>query len=488
MGKVYLIGVGPYDEGLITLKALKALEKCHVVLYDRLVNENLLNFLREDCKIFFCGKESGCHYKTQEEINDMLVKFAKEGYTVGRIKGGDPYVFGRGGEEALRLKEENIEFEVIPGITSAIAVLNYAGIPVTHRGISQSFHVFTGNSAKALTYDWRVIAKLNGTIIFLMGLENIEFIVENLLKNGIEPTRECAVISKGTSARQRVIVSRVSDIVEKVKSEKIYSPALIVIGEVINLREKLNWFESKPLFGKRVCITRPKGQSLEFKEKLLELGAEVVETYILKIKPLEENLIKNLDDLHRADYLLFTSANAVNIFFDCLIKLRYDIRKIKAVFGCIGEKTEKELVQRGIVPEIVPEQFVAEALYDKLIGRIKQNDLVIIPRSKNARPFLKEALEKKCNLIEIPIYEVEEFFSQDILLEDIDYFTFTSPSTVKAFIKNFGKDCLMSKKVVAIGPITSNELLRNGISNCVAQKYTIDGIIEKILKLEGYDV
>lgn len=488
MGKVYLIGVGPYDEELITLKALKALEKCNVVLYDRLVNKNILNFLKDDCKIFFCGKESGCHYKTQDEINDMLVKFAKKGDIVGRIKGGDPYVFGRGGEEALRLKEENIEFEVIPGISSAIAALNYAGVPITHRGISQSFHVFTGHSANALSYDWKVISKLNGTLVFLMGLENIEYIIKNLLKHGINPLTLCAVISKGTSARQKVVVSEVANIIDKLKEEKLSSPALIVIGEVVNLREKLNWFEKKPLFGKKICITRPKGQNEEFKQKFLELGAEVVETHVLKIKSLEENLKNYIEDLKKADYVLFTSVNAVNIFFNYLVKLRFDIRNIKAIFACIGEKTEKELIKRGIVPEIVPEQFIAEDLYEKLSHRIKEKDLVIIPRSLNARPFLKEALEGKCKVIEIPIYKVEEIYSHNIPLDDIDYFTFTSPSIVRTFIKNYGKDYLMGKKVVAIGPITSNELLNNGIPNYVAEKYTIQGIVEKILKLEGYDV
>lgn len=488
MGKVYLIGAGPYAEDLITLKAVKALKKCDVVLYDRLVNKSILKLLREDCKIYYCGKERGCHYKTQEEINDMLVKFAKDGYIVGRIKGGDPYVFGRGGEEALRLKEENIEFEVIPGITSALAALNYAGIPVTHRGVSQSFHVFTGNAAKTLKYDWKAITKLNGTLIFLMGLENIEFIIENLLKNGIEPSRSCAVISMGTSAKQRVVVSKVFNITEKIKYENIYSPALIVIGEVVNLRNKLNWFENKPLFGKRICITRPKGQSIDFKEKLLDLGADVVEINPIKIRLLEENLVGHLKDLKDANYILFTSANAVNVFFDCLIKFRFDVRNIKAAFGCIGEKTEKELIKRGFVPDILPDDFVAEALYEKIKDKITQTDLIILPRSKNARPFLKEVLEKQCKVIEIPVYEVVEEFSDKNFVDDVDYFTFTSPSIVRAFIKNFGKEILMNSKVIAIGPVTSNELSKHGISNFVADKYTIEGIIQKILKLEGYDV
>ncbi|KRQ85907.1 Uroporphyrinogen-III C-methyltransferase [Caloramator mitchellensis] len=486
MGKVYLIGAGPYDEELISLKAIRVLKKCDVVLYDRLLNKSILKHLRDDCKLYYCGKESGSHYKTQEEINDMLVEFAKSGYTVGRIKGGDPYVFGRGSEEALRLLDEGIEFEVIPGITSAISALNYAGIPITHRKIAQSFHVFTGKSAGELSHDWSVIAKLNGTIVFLMGLESIEDIVNNLMINGMDKNKSCAVVSNGTSARQRVVVGQLENISKKVKQEEIKSPAIIAVGDVVKFREKLNWFENKKLFGKRICITRAKEQSKEFREKLLDLGAEVVEANSISIKNLSSNLDDYIDKIMMSNIIVFTSTNGVDIFFDYLVSKRIDIRKIKAKIACIGEKTEEQVKKRGIFPEIVSKEYVGEALFEEIKNHLSGKEVVFLPRAKDARPFLKDALlNSGCTVYEVPIYEAVEEEAIDIDLSDVDYFTFTSPSTVKNFIKLYGKECLVNKKIISIGPITKKELEYLGLDSFMANKYTVDGIIEKILELEG---
>lgn len=486
MGKVYLIGVGPYDEELITLKALRVLKKCDVVIYDRLINNNILNYVRDDCKLYYCGKESRYHFKTQEEINEMLVRFAKEGYTVGRIKGGDPYVFGRGGEEALRLYEEGIEFEVIPGITSAIAALNYSGIPVTYRRISQSFHIFTGKTENGIEYDWDVIVRLNGTIVFLMGLENIEFIITNLIKNGMDKDKTCAVISNGTSERQRVVLGKLKDICEKVKDQNMTSPAVIVIGEVVVFREYLNWYEKKPLFGKKICITRPNEQAAEFKEKLFELGAGVVEVNSIKIKNMGYNLDGYIEILDKFDFILFTSVNGVEIFFKYLIDKRYDVRKLKAEFGCIGEKTGKALEERGIIPLLRAKEYVAESLFDEVKQYLKPGHKILIPRAKDARSFLKDSLLKEgAEVFEVPIYEAVYCKMGRKDIEDADYFTFTSPSTVKSFMTSYGVEVLKNKKVVAIGPITKEELIKYGIFAETAEKHTIDGIIDKILKMEG---
>lgn len=276
-GKAYIIGCGPGDEELLTIKAVKVLEKCTVVLYDRLVSNNILNYLNEDCLIYYCGKEPGAHYKTQDEINDMIVSLVKEGHIVGRVKGGDPYVFGRGGEEVLALNSENLDFEVIPGVTSPISVLNYAGIPITQRGIAQSFHIVTGMTSASEKINWNALANENGTLVFMMGLENIERIVSNLITNGKDKETPAAVVMRGTSSKQRKVVGTLENIVHKVKESALKSPCIIVVGEVIELNDKLSWYENKPLFGTNICITRSREQSSNLKSALRELGAEVTE-------------------------------------------------------------------------------------------------------------------------------------------------------------------------------------------------------------------
>lgn len=487
MSKVYLIGAGPGDEELLTLKGKRVLEKCTAVMYDRLANDSLLKYLHKDCKIYYCGKEPGCHYKTQDEINDMLVKLAKEGHIVVRIKGGDPYIFGRGGEEALRLHDEGIEFEVIPGITSAISVLNYAGIPATHRGIAQSFHVFTGKSAEKLNINWEAAAKSNGTLIFLMGLESIETITSKLMENGKEKTCPCAVIRKGTTSKQKKVIGTLEDISIKVREAGFKSPCIIVIGEVVSLNEKLSWFEKKPLHGKNVCITRTKEQSKEIRERLLDLGAEVTEINSIVVKDTSENLKDYIDKLAEYDYITFTSVNGANSFFKYLRKIKYDIRKIKAVFAAIGKATADAIMDRGIVPEIIAEEFIAESLFEAMKKHIKAGDKILVPRSKQARPYLVEELKKfGCEVDEVFTYDVErgELFDTNSF-EDVDVTVFTSPSTVKNLIEMVGIDKVKEKQVLAIGPITNKELMKNGINAVVCDEYSTDGIIKKLIEIKG---
>lgn len=489
MGKVYLIGVGPYDEELITLKAIRILKKCDVVLYDRLVNKNILKYLRDDCKIYYCGKESGNHIRTQQEINDMLVRFAKEGYTVGRIKGGDPFVFGRGSEEALRLYEEGIDFEIVPGISSAIAVPCYAGIPVTHRKVSQSFHVFTGRSAEKLNFDWSIISKLTGTLIFLMATETFKDIAQHLLLNGMDQNKPCAIISRGTSVRQRTHICTLKEIPNFSEKNRVESPAVFVVGDVVSFRKFLNWYETKPLFGRKICITRPKKQSIDFKEKLLDLGAEVVEANSIKLKSVEDNLEGYSCLLDSYDLIVFTSVNGVDIFFEYLIKKGYDVRRIKAQFACIGSKTFEALRKRGIIAEYLAEEFVSEALFEKIRPILKRGFKIFLPRAKNARRFLKDMLIKEgCRVDEVVLYEVLTESPTEIELYDVDYFTFTSPSTVASFVNLYGSKVLRGKKIIAIGPITADKLREFDLKSEIAFEYATDGIIRKILSMEGYHV
>ncbi|WP_234124143.1 uroporphyrinogen-III C-methyltransferase [Clostridium hydrogenum] len=482
-GKVYIIGAGPGDEELITVKAARKLKECTAVMYDRLVGKGILKYLNEDCKIYYCGKEPGCHYKTQDEINDMLVSLAKDGNLVGRIKGGDPYIFGRGGEEALSLLKENIEFEVLPGITSPVAVLNYAGIPVTHRNISRSFHIFTAKTADDYSVNFEVAAKLTGTLIFLMGFEKLKIITEGLIKNGMASNTPCAVVMRGTTSFQKKAVGTLLNIREKCELNGIKSPCIIVVGEVVNFNDKLNWYEKKPLFGRNICITRSKKQSKEIHDKLLDLGAEVTEINSIEIKNTAENLKTHMESLSNYDYIVLTSVNAVEILFDYLRNQDYDIRKIKAEFAVIGNSTKNALKKRGIVPRIVSEKHDGYGLFEALKEKVKKDDTVFIPRSKNSREYLKVELEKICAKVEETfIYETVPGNVQDAsIFDNVDTVIFTSPSTVKNMTSIVGMDKIKSKKVIAIGPITGSELEKIGAEYSTCNECSTEGIIEECI-------
>ncbi|OAA94748.1 uroporphyrinogen-III C-methyltransferase [Clostridium coskatii] len=484
MGKVYLIGAGPGDEELITLKAVRKLSECTAVMYDRLAGPGILKYVNEDCEIYYCGKEPGCHYKNQDEINNMLVELAKKGHVVGRIKGGDPYVFGRGGEEALALLKENIEFEVIPGITSPISALNYAGIPVTHRKVARSFHIFTGKTAEKLDINWKAAAKIGGTLIFLMGFRNLEVICSKLKENGMDENTPCAVVMRGTTSKQKKVVGKIKDIKEKAEEAGLTSPCIIVIGDVIKFNEQLDWYEKKPLFGKNVCITRSKAQSREMREKLLDLGAQVTEIHSIEIKYTSENIKEYLGKLPEYDYIIFTSVNGVNSFFERLLTENYDIRNIKGKFAAIGPATERAIKSKGIIPEIVAEKFVAESLHDKMKGFIKKGDKVFIPRSKNARPYLAEALrEEGCMVDECYTYEtIAGSLTDKNCFNDVDTVIFTSPTTVRNMIELVGLSAIKEKQVISIGPITGKELKKHDIDYEMSEEYTTDGVIKRLLE------
>lgn len=485
MSKVYIIGAGPGDEELLTLKAIKSLKKCTAVLYDRLVGNNILNYLGEDCKIYYCGKEPGCHYKSQEEINNMLVELAKEGHIVGRIKGGDPYVFGRGGEEALSLIEEGIDFEVIPGVTSAISVMSYAGIPATHRGISQSFHVITGMSGSSLEVNWESVAKAEGTLIFLMGLENIDYICSSLTSQGKDRSTPCGVIMRGTTSKQRKVIGTLENISQKVREAGLKSPCIIVVGEVVTLNDKLNWFEHKPLFGLNVCVTRSKEQAFNLKTKLKDLGAEVTEINAINIKNTAFKLEKYENKLGEYDFVILTSVNAVNIFFDQLRKREIDLRDIRAKFGVIGNATSEALKDRGILPFFIAKEFVTESLFHTMKAFVKEGDKVLMPCSKESRSYLLEELIKLGVKVDrVEIYETQCGDIKNMnAFNEVDIVTFTSPSIVKNMIKLVSVGEIKKKLCVAIGPITLKELKKNGISAVECKEPSDNGIISEILTL-----
>lgn len=485
MSKVYIIGTGPTDEELLTLKAVRVLKKCTAVLYDRLVSNNILNYLNEDCEIYYCGKEPGSHYKTQEEINESIVNLAKDGHVVGRIKGGDPYVFGRGGEEVLALVNENIDFEVIPGVTSPIAVLNYAGIPITQRAMAQSFHVVTGMSAGSSKINYEALAKETGTLVFMMGLENLDLIIENLLKNGKDINTKAAVVMRGTSSKQKKVVGTIGNISKKVKEAGLKSPCIIAFGEVISLNEQLDWYGNKPLFGANICVTRTREQSQSLKEKLRDLGAEVTEINSIKIKGTEDNLKDYIDKIENYDHIILTSVNGVNRFFDYLIKEKYDFRKIKAKFSVIGKATRNALQSRGIQPFIMAREFVGEGLFKVLEPELKKGESVLIPCSSSSRMYLKDEIEA----LGLKVDRVHTYdtvcgeIKNPRAFEEVDIILYTSPSTVKNMVDMIGLEKIKGKVNIAIGPQTNKALKEKGIEALVCKKHSEDGFLEEIVDM-----
>ena len=415
----------------------------------------------------------------------MLVKLAKEGHIVGRVKGGDPYVFGRGGEEILALEEEDIPFEVIPGVTSPIAVLNYAGIPITHRGIAQSFHIVTGMSANNLNVNFKALAMEEGTLVFMMGLSNLENIRDQLVANGKNPETPCAVVMRGTCSKQKKVIGTLNNISEKVKEAGLKSPCIIVVGEVVTLNEKLSWYEKKPLFGKNICVTRSQKQGATLRQKLRDLGAEVTSMSAIEIKSTAENLDKYMDKLEEFDHIVFTSVNSVNIFFDYLIEKRYDIRRLKAQISAIGKATWGSIEKRGIMCAVKAREFMGCGLVEALKPHINSGDKVLIPCSSIAKEDVAEGLKEAGAEVErVFIYDtVKGTVRNPKAFDEVDIVFFTSPSTVYNMVDMVGIDAIKEKHVIAIGKRTSKPLEELGINADVCKEHSEDGFLKEIVNL-----
>ena len=366
-GKVYIIGAGPGDPGLITLKAVQALAGADVVIYDNLVNEELLKYAPVNARFTYAGKQGGDHTLSQDQINALLEQEARAGHTVARLKGGDPFIFGRGGEELQVLAANGIPFEVIPGVTSAIAAPAYAGIPLTHRRMASTVAFVTGHEDPTKgksDIDWQALARI-GTLVFLMGVKNIEKIVKELEDNGRSPKAPVALIRWGTTARQEILTGTLSSIVKLAREQKFAPPAIFVVGEVVALRDTLQWFDSKPIFGKGVVITRPEKQADDLAQLLIKAGANPIHFPTIKIVPPAswremDNAIKKLEDY---DWLIFTSANGVAYFFERLSAKGKEIRDLKGIkICCIGPATARQVQDKGIRVDLVPKEFIAEGI------------------------------------------------------------------------------------------------------------------------------
>jgi len=496
-GLVYLIGAGPGDPGLVTLKGLKCIEKADVLIYDRLVSPRLLQYAPESAERIFVGKSPEQHTMSQEEINKLLVKKARQGLIVARLKGGDPFVFGRGGEEAIKLAEQGICFEVIPGITSSIAVPAYAGIPVTHRGMASGFTVITGHEdpeKNASDLDWAALAGASGTKVVLMGMGNLSLITGRLVAEGMALSTPVALIQMGTRAGQRTLTGDLSNIVSRAEAENFKAPAIIVIGEVVSLRKQLHWIERKPLFGKKIVVSRARAQASAFAEKLEELGAEIIEFPAIKIIPPADYTCfdKSLDSLADYRWVIFTSENGVKYFFNRIRDKKKDIRELKEARLCaIGPKTREALEEKGLRVDLMPEEYRAEKVVEALAGKIASGDRVLLPRADRARKLLGESLEKLGAVVDNveayrTVYGDGDAGLLRRLLKDkgVDMVTFTSSSTVNNLVDLLGDEAarlLDGVAVAAIGPITADTARQRGLEvKAEAEEYTIDGLVKAI--------
>lgn len=498
-GIVYLVGAGPGDYRLISMKACDCLAKADTVVYDRLADERILSHAPKDAEYIYVGKASSQHTMRQEDINQLLVDKAKEGKVVVRLKGGDPFVFGRGGEEALLLEENQLPFEIIPGITSAISVPAYAGIPVTHRAVATSFAVITGHEDPTKgesNMRWDKLSTGVDTLVFLMGVGNLPHITSKLIENGRPAETPAAVIRWGTKPEQEVLVTTVGKAAEDVAKAQLKPPAIFIVGEVVNLREKLAWFDNRPLFGKKILVTRAREQASKLTSALEELGACCMEAPSIRLTQPDDNyqaLDIAMDKLGSYDWMIFTSTNGVERFFDRLFGKGLDARAFNsAKIAAIGASTAASLKKFGILADEVPAEFRAEGILAALEGQIRAGMKILIPRAQEAREILPEMLRKTGADVDVaPVYKTvtgdadAEKLKKMLADGEVDIVTFTSSSTVTNVVSLLGgTELLRDVQVACIGPITAKTCEDQKIAvHTIAEEYTISGLTEAVRQM-----
>ena len=498
-GMVYLIGAGPGDPGLITVKGLECIKSADVVVYDRLASPRLLEHCRPGARCIYVGKKPDRHTLNQEEINSLLVEEASGGHIVARLKGGDPFVFGRGGEEAEELARRGIPFEVVPGVTSAVAVPAYAGIPVTHRDFTSTLAIITGNEdpeKEDSSIYWSKIATGAGTLVFLMGMGNLPAISEKLVQHGRPPQTPVALVRWGTRPEQRTLVGTLENIARLAAEAEFKNPAIIVVGEVVRLRDRLRWFENKPLFGKRVLVSRSREQASVLSRSIERLGGEPVEFPTISITdpPDYAPMDTAISRLGEYQWIVFTSVNGVKYFFNRLRHLERDIRDLYGARICaIGPQTKKSLEEMALRVEYVPTEYRAEEIVSGLKGKIKPGDRVLLPRADIARQALPDGLTRLGAVVEeVNAYSTVAgrgnvpLVAEQLAGGEIEIITFTSSSTVRNFVDLLGRErvpALTARALVAcIGPITAQTARELGLPvHIEAGEYTINGLIEAIL-------
>ncbi len=494
-GTVYLVGAGPGDPELITLKARRLINEADCVIYDYLAEKNFVKDLNSE--LIYAGKQGGNHTLTQDEINDLIIQRAKEGKNVLRLKGGDPFIFGRGGEEAERLIEEGINFEVVPGISSFYSAPAYAGIPLTHRDFARSFEVITGHTSFGSgepddvdlpEYD------PHKTFVFLMGMKNLQHIQERLVEvKGFPTDMPVAIISWGTRPEQQVVTSNLGNLLKKVEESRIKPPAIIIMGGVVSLRDKLRWFDKSPLFGKKIVVTRTRKQASSLSDKLSALGARVLEFPTIEIQPAEDmtelqNALSNLKSYH---WLVFTSQNGVEIFFKELFAQKMDVRALGQIkIAVIGKATGDELLKYGLVPDLVPTKFVQESLLEFMKDAGVQGKRILFPCAGGARSDLEKGLESAgADVHRIEVYNSvkPELFEEDFLEEvrTAHMATFASSSAVENFFEIVPS---IEGQIAVIGPVTASAVKGRGLEVAVeSEVHSIAGLVDSLLKFYGGD-
>lgn len=502
-GTVYLVGAGPGDPGLITVKGLACIKRADAVVYDRLASPRLIAYARPDAELIYVGKQPDRHTLTQDQINALLVELATAGKTVARLKGGDPFVFGRGGEEAAHLAEHKIPFEIVPGITSAIAVPAYAGIPVTHRSCTASLSIITGNedpTKEDSGLNWANIATGAGTLVFLMGMANLPKIAGQLIAHGRSADTPVALIRWGTRPEQQTLTGTLADIADKAKASSFANPAVIVVGEVVHLREQLSWFEKRPLFGRRILVTRSREQASELSAAIENLGGEAIEFPTIAITDPDDYspLDRALQQLATFNWIIFTSVNGVKYFFQRLRLLGLDIRDLHRISLCaIGPKTRETLEDFALRVDFVPGEYRAEEIISGLKDRLQPGQRILLPRADIARSVLPRSLvELGHDVTEVTAYRtvtgngdspmIRKMF-RDGLIHAV---TFTSSSTVKNFVQLLGEpnppELLQNVTVACIGPVTADTAIELGLRvDIIAKTYTIPGLVQALIEQLG---
>ena len=494
-GRVALIGAGPGDPGLLTLRAAELLRSADVLLYDALASDAIVALAPAGCERIFVGKRAGEHAMEQAEIEALMIAQAQRGRQVVRLKGGDPFVFGRGGEEAQALSCAGIAFEVAPGVSSPLAVPAYAGIPVTHRELATSFTVFTGHedpTKPASTLDWAKLADPHRTLVALMAIANLSEIAKQLIEQGLLPETPVAVIQDGTRPSQRTVVGTLATIAADVVGAKIGAPAIVVIGGVVALRERLRWWDTGALFGKRVLITRTGEQSAAFARALLERGAEPIVAPTIAIEPPDDAsaAARSIGELDSFGWIVFTSQNGVDAFFAGLHARGADARALGGIkVAAIGERTAERLRAYGIRADAVPAEFVAEEVARLVIGAARAGDRVLVFRAQEARDVLPRMLENAgLQVSVVPAYKTVTPADPDFAhrAQRADVLTFTSASTVRGFAALLGGDAAAvqvarDKCVACIGPITASAARAIGLHvDVVAERYTTTGLLDAL--------
>jgi len=506
---VYLVGAGPGDPGLITVRGKQLLQQAEVLIYDYLASKKLLKHVPKGAEFIYAGKRGGGkHTHTQEEINQMLIDRARSGKKVVRLKGGDPFIFGRGGEEIEELVKAGLPFEVVPGVTSATAAATYAGIPITHRNYTSTVAFVTGHEDPTKSDSniaWDKIATGVGTIVVYMGIKNLPSITEKLIRYGRDPQTPAAVVRWASTSEQRTVVGNLENIAEVVRRNNIKPPSLVVIGEVVNLRDTINWYEKRPLFSKRVVVTRTRDQASELVNLLENNGAECLEYPTISLEPVAsyDILDKALAEIESYHWLLFTSINAVDYFFKRLFELGRDVRYLKGPkIAAVGRVTAEALVSRGIRADLLPQEFTGEGLAETLIEAGVRDLRVLLPRALKARETLPEALSSAGAQVTVaPVYQnvlptssagekLQEELLRALQKKSVDMVTFTSSSTVKNFVKLLDmktsdkmQELMSGIAVATIGPITAKTAEQFGLHvNVQPTEYTIPDLVDSIVE------